>query len=145
MEDVADILRNINPQYLESLPMVVSGSDVYIGQKVFVALPMKEKDDRHVYLFVENTLPLQPKEKAIGFTEEEITNNIGIYIFTKTRSGIAIGKTYPINELINVLDLSARNKLIFKLEQMRQTVKLDDDFIAASNSMLPRIILETIH
>src|SRR5579864_7038816 len=83
---------------LEYLPMTGAPSDGGPGRKIFFPIPLKNNPncmEDFLYVFAESKLPFEPKERAVGFTEDDIVDSTGFYLFDK-KGEHAIGKVFPM-------------------------------------------------
>ncbi len=122
---------------LEHLPMSFSPSDLGAGRKVFFPIPLKKNplaQTDFLYVYAESKLPDTPKDKEIGFTEEDIINATGFYVFKKVHNRIT-GQVFPIDTLLKevINDLSIRNRIIYRINEMKAMIRLDEDFIDMAN------------
>lgn len=123
---------------LEYLPMTGAPSDGGPGRKIFFPIPLKNNPncmEDFLYVFAESKLPFKPKESEVGFTDDDIIDSTGFYLFDK-RGDQAIGKVFQVETLFSEVftDLTLQNRLTFKLNEMRKIVRLDDDFLDAANA-----------
>jgi hypothetical protein len=131
-------LAKIAGTALEFLPMTGAPSDVGSGRKIFFPIPLKNNPacmEDFLYVFAESKLPFQPNEHDIGFTDTDIMDSTGIYLFKK-RGGQAFGQVYTLETLFREVftDLSLQNRVIYKLNEMKKLVHLDPEFIDAANA-----------
>lgn len=122
---------------LEFLPMTGAPSDCGPGRKIFFPIPLKKNpgcSEDFLYVFAESKLPYEPAEPEIGFTEDDIINTTGIYLFSKARPH-AVGAVWSVDVLFAEVftDLALQNRVIYKLNEMKKIVKLDDEFLEAAN------------
>jgi len=123
---------------LEHFPIKVSISDLSPGRKAYFDIPLKENpkdlmtDFLHIY--VESKLTKQPKD-SYGFTVDDVTESTGVMVFKKTNDGVPVGEIFSLESLLNdlVSDLSLRNRILFRVQEMRRLIHLDDDFLAFAN------------
>lgn len=123
---------------LEFLPMTGAPADVGPGRKIFFPIPMKNTPTRmedFLYVYAESKLPFQPKERDVGFTEDEIVDSTGVYVY-KIDGDSSTGQVFPIEELFREVftELPLRNRLLNKLAEMREMVHLDYDYLDAANA-----------
>jgi hypothetical protein len=123
---------------LEFLPMTGAPSDSGPGRKIFFPIPLKNNPDcmeDFLYVFAESKLPFHPNETDIGFTETDVVDSTGIYLFRK-RGEQALGQVYTLETLFREVftDLSLQNRMICKLAEMKILVHLDQEFIEAANA-----------
>jgi hypothetical protein len=123
---------------LEFLPMTGAPSDGGPGRKLFFPIPLKNKPncmEDFLYVFAESKLPVEPKDRDLGFTEDDITDSTGIYLFNQ-HGDQSCGQVFPLETLFEEVftDLSLRNRVMFKLDEMKKIVHLDDDFLDAANT-----------
>lgn len=123
---------------LEFFPMTGAPSDCGPGRKIFFPIPLKNNptcSEDFLYVFAESRLPYNPAEPDLGFTEDDIVNSTGIYLFGKTRPH-AVGKVWPVDALFGEVftDLALQNRVIFKINEMKKIVRLDDEFLDAANA-----------
>ncbi len=122
---------------LEHIPMIFSVSERAPGRKVFFPIPMK-KDPKHptdfVYFYAESKLLNAPQDLNSGFTELDIIDESGVYLFKKDGNFIS-GCTYPLDVFLTTVidDLSLRNRIIYRINKMRGMVHLDDEFLEVAN------------
>lgn len=123
---------------LELFPIMFSTSDRMPGQKAYFGIPLKEEPKDpiidFIHVFVESKLNVPPNDKALGFTNEDVTETTGVYVFKK-KNGIIVGETHSLSMLLGeiITDLSLRNRILHRVEEMRQKVHLDDDFLTVMN------------
>jgi hypothetical protein len=133
----ASRIREVAGCVLESIPMTFSITDLSPGRRVYFPIPMmknpKEMSD-FLYVYAESKLTDIPKNEKIGFTEADISDEVGIYVFAKDGDCIS-GNTYSIEDfLLNVdIDLSLRNRIIYRVNEMRNMVHLDESFLDIAN------------
>lgn len=124
---------------LEHIPMTFSNSDSAPGRKVFFPIPMK-KDPKNtmdfVYVYAESKLVGAPRDQISGFTEEDIVDQTGVYMFRKNKdSKIIQGETFPLDVFLTdvIKDLSLQNRIIYRVSEMRNIVHLDEQFLDIAN------------
>jgi hypothetical protein len=79
-------------------------------------------------------LPNGRWDAAIGFTENDVIDAAGIYVFKKVRDRL-YGETLPLDALLSqITDLSVRNRIICKVDEMAASIRLDDEFIERANA-----------
>lgn len=133
----ASTISEVVDMALEHIPMTFSNSDMFPGRKVFFPIPMKKnpKDSADfLYVYAESKLSGAPKNQRTGFTEQDVTDEVGIYLFKKNGEIIS-GRTYPMDTfLLEVMtDLSLRNRMIYRVNDMRKMVHLDESFLELAN------------
>jgi hypothetical protein len=131
-------MLKIAGQALEFLPMSGAPADSGTGRKISFPIPLKQEPkcaEDFLYVFAESKLPYIPKEIEIGYTEDDIEDAVGIYIFRKSGDR-SYGKVYPLDELFREVftDLSLQNRVIFKLNEMKKIAHIDNDFLEAANN-----------
>jgi hypothetical protein len=134
----ASTIQEVAGIALENIPMTFSNSDLSPGRKVFFPIPMKKKPKNmtdFLYVFAESKLAGPPKNPSSGFTEEDVEDQVGVYLF-KMEGETVNGCTYSIDTfLIEVIkDFSLRNRLIYRVNDMRNMIHLDDNFLDLANS-----------
>jgi hypothetical protein len=122
---------------LEQLPMTFSTTDLTPGRKVFFPIPLKARPRDmwdFLYIYVESKLSRAPQNPEFGFTQDDIVEESGIYVFKKVKDRI-VGVASPISDLFGevITDLSLQNRIIYRVHEMKQMVRLDDDFLDAAN------------
>ena len=118
---------------LEYLPMSGAPSDGGPGRKVFFPIPLKHNPhtmEDFLYVFAESKLPDEPADKKVGFTEDDIINTTGIYLFHDS-SGSVFAMETLFREVIT--DLSLQNRMTYRLNEMKRMVHLDETFLEAAN------------
>ena len=114
------------------MPVTFSESDLRVGKKAIFPLPLKMRSDEFtdfIYIYAESTLPNVPKDEAIGFTEDDVIDDTGIYLFKKVRERDC-GETFPLEALTSqIIDPSVRDRIIRKVNKMKASVRLDQEFI----------------
>lgn len=122
---------------LEHIPMTFSATDLSPGRKVFFPIPMK-KNPRNmadfIYVFAECRIQQAPKDKN-GYTDQDFLEDAGVYLFKKEGESMT-GCTYPFHTFLQevIKDLSLRNRMIYRISEMRNMVRLDDTFLELINS-----------
>ncbi len=119
---------------LEHIPMTFSASDRAPGRKVFFPLRMKKSPrcvSDFVYFYAESKLANPPQDMKNGFTDIDVVDESGVYLFHKDGTGCA----YLLDEfLTNVIaDPFLKNRIVGRLDEMQQMIHLDDDFLEAAN------------
>jgi hypothetical protein len=122
---------------LEHIPMTFANSDIAPGRKVFFAIPMKKtaKDmTDFIYVYAESKLPKPPHDLRFGFTETDVVDETGVYLFKKD-GNIISGSTYSVEAFLDSVtdDLLWRNRLMDRMNEMRRIVHLDDGFLDIAN------------
>ena|ERR1700733_1343139 len=121
---------------LEHIPVTVSTSDTAPGRKVYFGLPMKKHPKSmadFIYVYAESKLPKPPTDLITGYTESDVFDTSGVYLFKKIGDVIS-GCTYMLEEFLDKIDdLSLRNRLIYRVKEMREMVHLDDSFLEVAN------------
>jgi hypothetical protein len=122
---------------LEFLPMTGAPSDIGSGRKVFFPIPLKNNPmcmEDFLYIFAESKLPFQPADTDLGFDDDDIMDSIGVYLF-KNVKGRSCGQVYPLESLFQevITDLSLQNRMIYRINEMKEIVHLDSDFLDAAN------------
>jgi hypothetical protein len=98
---------------LEYFPITFSASDRMPGHKAFFGIPLKE----------------EPKDPI----KDDVTDLTGVYVFKK-QNGAITGETHSLGILVGeITDLSLRNRIMHRVEEIRQMIHLDDDFLTAAN------------
>jgi hypothetical protein len=132
-------MKEIARKTLEHLPLTFSSSDFGMGRKVFFPIPLKRKPimtSDFLYVFADLSLPHEPKEADLGFTEDDVINATGVYVFKEVRERI-YGQVLPLIALLRDLtDLSLRNRVICRVNEMLEMVRLDDEFLDEANAAL---------
>ena len=123
---------------LEHIPMTFSASDLTPGRKVFFPIPMKKRPKDmtdFLYVYAESKLPGLPVDKIAGFTETDIKDESGIYLFKKDGKFVG-GCTYSLEIFLEeiITDPSLRNRIIYRVNEMRRMVHLDDTFLDLANN-----------
>lgn len=123
---------------LEHIPMTFSNSDLSPGRKVFFPIPMKKNPKNmtdFLYVYAESKLAGPPKDKNTGFTEADVEDQVGVYLFKMDGDTIQ-GQTYSLEVFLTdvIKDLSLRNRIIYRVNDMRNMVHLDDSFLEIANS-----------
>lgn len=135
---VRSTIEEIASIALEHLPMTFSQSDFGPGRKVFFPIPLKKRPLAmidYLYVYVESKLPDDPKNKDLGFTEEDIVDDAGIYIF-KRNGRMVEGRVFPLETLLVdiITDLSLRSRIIYRVNEMKTMIHLDEEFIELANA-----------
>lgn len=135
----AETIKEVCELALEHIPIQISNTDISPGRKVFFPIPMKKmpKDMADfVYVFAESRLIGPPKNKKY-FTEEDIFDDTGVYIFTRNNN-LLCGNTFSLTDFMKYVkaDLSLRNRLIYRINEMRNIAHLDESFIELANNEL---------
>lgn len=122
---------------LEHIPMIFSTSERAPGRKVFFPIPMKKEpkfSTDFVYFYAESKLINPPQDLKSGFTDGDVVDESGVYLFKKDGDFIS-GCTYTLEVFLNdvIDDLSLRNRIIYRVGEMRRIVHLDDEFLEAAN------------
>ena len=123
---------------LEHIPMTFSSSDLTPGRKVFFPIPMKQRPKDmtdFLYVYAESKLSGLPNDTISGFTEKDVTDESGVYLFKKDGNFIG-GCTYSLSEFLEeiITDPSLRNRIIYRINEMRRMVHLDDTFLDLANT-----------
>lgn len=123
---------------LEHIPMTFSNSDMFPGRKVFFPIPMKHTPKNmtdFLYVYAESKLSGPPTDPKNGFTENDVRDEVGVYLF-KMDGDTVIGQTYPIDIFLSqvITDLSLRNRVIYRINEMRNMVHLDEGFLDFANT-----------
>lgn len=134
----ANTIREVAGLALEHIPMTFSVTDLSPGRKVYFPLPMKKNPKEmtdFIYVYAESRITDVPKNSRTGFTDDDVTDEVGIYIFVKEGTCIS-GSTYSIENFLNNIDidLSLRNRLIYRISEMRNMVHLDESFLDIANN-----------
>jgi hypothetical protein len=86
-----------------------------------------------VWVYAESKLSNEPQDAASGFTEEDVIEAAGICVFKKVRNRF-YGETFALDALLSeVTDLSLRNRIICRVDEMKASIRLDDEFIERAN------------
>ena len=121
---------------LEQFPTTCSGSDLGVGRKIFFSIPLKMKAAElsdFVWVYAESKLSDEPQDAAIGFTEDDVIEAAGICVFKKVRERF-IGESFALDTLLSAItDLSLRNRIIYRVAEMKASIRLDDEFIERAN------------
>ena len=84
-------------------------------------------------MYAESKLPDKPLDPAIGFTEDDVVETTGIYFYKKVRRRFS-GEMLPLDALLSqISDLSVRNRIIYRVNEMRASIRLNDEFIDLVN------------
>ena len=111
-------------------------SELGIGQTACFAIPltMNARDlSSFLWVYAESRLPDKPVDPSIGFTEDDVINRAGIYFYKKVGQRFS-GEMLPLEALLSqITDLSLRNRMICKVDEMAASIRLDDEFIDRVN------------
>lgn len=123
---------------LENLPMTFSTTDLTPGRKVFFPIPLKNRPRDmwdFLYIYAESKLSRAPINPEFGFSKDDIVDESGIYVFKKVKNRI-VGVALPVSDLFadTITDLSLQNRIIFRINEMKEMVRLDEDFLDAANT-----------
>ena|ERR1041385_5528254 len=126
---------------IEHLPLTFSNSDLYPGRKAFFPLPLKKRPNGmadFLYIYVESKLSHQPKDSILGFTQEDVTDESGFYLFKKSDASLE-GQTYPLDILLTdvIEDDSIRDKVRDRIAEIKKMVHLDEDYLDVANGQWP--------
>src|SRR4051812_36497342 len=80
----ASTIQEVAGVALEHIPMTFSNSDLSPGRKVFFPIPMKKNPKNmtdFLYVYAESKLSGPPKNAKIGFTEDDVEDQVGVYLF----------------------------------------------------------------
>lgn len=127
-------------------PMTFAISDLAPGRKVFFPIPLKKRPKGmtdFLYVYVESKLPTDPQDKAVGFTQADVVDETGVYIF-QNNADCPDGVTIPLDILLVdvIQDHSLRARLIQRVGEMRSMIHLDEEFLDGAtlqwiNKVLP--------
>lgn len=89
----------------------------------------------YLYIYVESKLMQGPQDSDIGFTQADVVDETGIYLFKKNKEAVD-GETFPLELLLTdvIEDPSLRNRIVYRVGEMREMVHLDDDFLSSATS-----------
>lgn len=138
----ANTIEKIAAIALEHIPMTFSPSDIPPGRKVYFPIPTKKDPQGEmdfIYIYAESKLQGPPKNLDIGFTTDDIIDSTGVYIFSQKKgSKLVVGEVYPLDVFLRdvISDLSLRNRIIYRVGEMRDCVHLDEQFIEIVNGEL---------
>jgi hypothetical protein len=132
-----DIVQEVAGKVLEKLPMSFAASDLGSGRRVFFPIPVNSPAVDvvdFIYVYVESKLLDDPQDPEIGFTEDDIINTSGVYIWKKVNNH-AERDIFPVDFLLTniIKDLSVQNRIIFRLNEMRMIAQIDDEFLELAN------------
>lgn len=101
-------------------------------------MPLKQKpdcDSDFLYIYVESRLSGAPKDTAVGFTQDDVVDEAGIYQFYKNTVR-PTGAAMPLDALLAdvISDLSLRNRILHRVGEMKTMVHLDDDFLEVASN-----------
>jgi len=86
-----------------------------------------------IWVYTESNLPNEPKDAALGFTEDDVIEAAGIQVFKRVQ-GRFYGQTFGLETLFSeISDLSLRNRIICRVAEMKASIRLDDEFIERAN------------
>jgi hypothetical protein len=112
-------------------------SELGIGQTVCFAIPLtlSARDlSGFLWVYAESRLPDKPMDPSIGFTEDDVEETAGIYFYKKVGQRFS-GEMLPLEALLSQIpDLSVRNRIICRVEAMKASIRLDDEFIELVNA-----------
>ena len=112
-------------------------SELGIGQTVCFAIPLtvNARDlSGFLWVYAESRLPDKPMDPSIGFTEDDVEETAGIYFYKKVGQRFS-GEMLPLEALLSqITDLSLRNRIICRVEAMKASIRLDDEFIELVNA-----------
>lgn len=147
-------IERVADRALEHIPMTFSGTDLAPGRKVFFPIPMKSRPKDmtdFLYIYAESKLSGPPADKVSGFTDDDVKDETGVYFFQKDGDTIG-GCTYRLDTFLEeiITDLSLRNRFIYRINEMRQMVHLDETFLELANkewlsSKTRSFKVETLH
>jgi hypothetical protein len=129
-------LQSILTAALEEIPMTFLESELGIGQTVCFAIPltMNARDlSGFLWVYAESRLPDKPVDPSIGFTEDDVEDTVGIYFYKKVAQRFS-GEMLPLEALLSqITDLSLRNRIICRVDEMKASIRLDEEFIELAN------------
>lgn len=134
----ANTIEEVAGIALEHIPMTFSNSDLSPGRKVFFPIPMKKNPKNmadFLYVYAESKLLGPPTDAVTGFTDKDVEDQVGVYLFKLDGKTIQ-GQTYSMDVFLSqvIKDLSLRNRIIYRVNEMRNMVHLDDTFLEIANS-----------
>lgn len=117
--------------------MTISASDLGTGRKVFFPIPLKQKPiemSDFLYVYAESKLVGDPQELEVGYTEADVITAAGVYVFKKVRDR-TVGQVYALDVLFRevITDLSLRNRIIYRVNEMKNMIRLDEEFLELAN------------
>jgi hypothetical protein len=111
-------------------------SELGIGQTACFAIPltMNARDlSGFLWVYAESKLPDKPVDPSIGFTEDDVEETVGIYFYRKVGQRFC-GEMLPFEALLSqITDLSVRNRMICRVDAMKASIRLDEEFIELVN------------
>src|SRR5580704_15446237 len=131
-------LQSILRMALEEIPMTFLESELGIGRTVCFAIPltMNARDlSGFLWVYAESRLPDKPVDPSIGFTEDDVEDTVGIYFYKKVAQRFS-GEMLPLEALLSqITDLSLRNRIICRVDAMKASIRLDEEFIELANAV----------
>lgn len=126
---------------LEHLPMTFSPTDLGTGRKVFFPIPIKNRptaSSDFIYIYAESKLPYDPEDTEVGFTDTDVIDSTGVYVFKKIKSSTTdrvYGQVFPLDVLLRdiISQLSLRNRIIYRINEMKTMIHLDEEFLELAN------------